>query len=90
MSDVTKIAYIVLVPRSMFEPPAELSVEERERMDVEARYEASDRLVTDAIDWLTTTLNPPAGVVDAVVDAYRESRAYSTRVDDVLDGEVLL
>lgn len=53
-------------------------------------YERSGRYVQDAIDWASTHAHEHAALADIIVDYYRDSPAFSTFVDDLLDGVVEL
>lgn len=49
------------------------------------RYEESDAIVDDAIDWACDTR--PQSVIDAALAEYRESERYRTAVEDIAAGE---
>ena len=53
-----------------------------------AAYEASPEFVTDAMEWLSTTASPPAAIVEATCDEYRQTRRFVDVVEDGLDGEL--
>jgi hypothetical protein len=52
-----------------------------------ALYEASDDFEQDALDWAATTSELPGELVDAILNAYRQSAHYTTAIDDVANRD---
>ncbi len=54
-----------------------------EGLDAEERYLASDRVISDAINWVGGVVERPISLVNAICDAYRESAEFATKVNNL-------
>lgn len=67
--------------------PPTFDVESEARTQTTEAYLRSDRIVADAIDWVSQWGHEHPAVVDACLDAYVDSSRFDDVIDDIMDGE---